>query len=203
MNSVKATLVSYTPNYLDVLTGAISKCYEKKAGVKTLMKHCIEAGHLSVLEHINITLDLEFSFGVLGQFTRHRHMSPTVKSTRGADFNEEFYTPTGIISSPFLMEYIDHQLASFALYKKMIAGGIAHQDAAYVLTRATMTKLRVTANGRVWWEYLPKRLCSRAMPEHIEVASLIQQELAKAMPEIFDRNFKNCDKCTELSCSFH
>lgn len=200
---IKVTLVSFTPNYMDNISGAMSKCYEKKAGHKAVIKHAVEAGHFSSLEHSIITIDLEFSLAVLGQFTRHRHLSPTVKSSRGADFKPEFITPARIKDSKFLQEYLDFMFGAFYFYDRMVKSGIPHEDAAYVLPKGALTKLRVTANVRAWFEYLPKRLCNRAMPEHREVAKLIHKCLIEAMPEIFDRDFMNCADCKEHGCKFH
>ncbi len=49
-------------------------------------------------------------------------------------------------------------------YKECIADGLAEQDAAYFLPQGVETSLVVTGNFRAWYEYLPKRLCKRAMP---------------------------------------
>ncbi len=201
MKNVTATLVSFTPDYLEVIAGAMSKCYEKTVGTKGVLK-AVEAGHLSILEHAYATVDITCSLGVLGQLTRHRHFSPTVKSTRGADFKGDYIIPVRIENSKFLDEYIDFVLGAFRLYTKMIDAGIPHEDAAYVLPKATMTKLRLTGNFRAWFEYLPKRLCKRAMPEHRELAQLIHSELSFHIP-LFDKDFLNCGNCTEHGCSFH
>jgi thymidylate synthase ThyX len=52
---------------------------------------------------------------------------------------------------------------------------IDYQDLAYLLPQGTMTNMVVTGNFRAWYEYLPKRLCKRAMPEHRKVAEAIQE----------------------------
>ena len=76
------------------------------------------------------------------------------------------------------------------------------EAAAYLLPQGARTSIVVTGNFRAWFEYLPKRLCKRAMPEHRELADKIHKELATAVPEIFDRGFMNCANCTERSCNF-
>jgi thymidylate synthase (FAD) len=79
---------------------------------------------------------------------------------------------------------------------------IDYQDLAYLLPQGTMTNMVVTGNFRAWYEYLPKRLCKRAMPEHRKVAEAIHNLLAHYVPEVFDRNFLNCKNCTEKGCDF-
>lgn len=196
------TLVSYTPNVVENILGAMSKCYEKKVSLKGL-QHCIDAGHLSVLEHGQATFDIECSLAVLGQITRHRHLSFTVKSTRGANFEKKFYIPEKIKNSDFHSTFLNTISRCMSLYQSMIDDGIPHEDAAYILPKGIITKLRVTGNLRAWFEYLPKRLCKRAMPEHRKIAEAIHVELSKAIPEIFFRDFMNCANCREKSCSFH
>jgi len=50
---------------------------------KALIERVIESGHTSTLEHINVTFKLEnFTRDVLQELSRHRHASPSVKSTR-------------------------------------------------------------------------------------------------------------------------
>ena len=87
-------------------------------------------------------------------------------------------------------------------YQKALEEGVPEQDAAYLLPQGVRTSIVVTGNFRTWFEYLPKRLCRRAMPEHRELAEAIQKELAKAAPEIFNRTFMNCANCNERSCEF-
>ena len=61
----------------------------------------------------------------------------------------------------------------------------------------------ITGNFRAWYEYLPKRLCARAMAEHQELAKQILNILSESAPEIFGNNsFMNCENCKEKSCDF-
>ena len=74
---------------------------------------------------------------------------------------------------------------------------MSYQDARYYLPQGVKTSIVMSGNARAWYEYLPKRLCKRAMPEHKALA-----ELKATMPEIFNRAFMNCDRCTEAKCTF-
>lgn len=190
----KATLISYTQEYMEVLCTACSKPYGNNVtnkGVAAILK----SGHLSILEHCYASFEVECSVRVLGQLTRHRHLSFTCKSARGSNF-DTFYDP---ISKEV---YRSEDCLCFLGYEDMLDDGAAEQDAAYWLPQGAMTDIVVTGNFRAWYEYLPKRLCRRAMPEHRELAELIHKELAKVAPEIFDRCFLNCEHCTERSCEF-
>lgn len=200
-----ADLISMTPNYMPLLECACRQPYGKDVNEKSIKK-IIESGHLSVLEHCSASFLVTCSVRVLGQLTRHRHLSFTCKSARGSRFDkfiipDDFYafaknhgfTKEDVLwLSPTLMR----------MYRAYSTDGLAEQDAAYFLPQGVETSFVVTGNFRAWYEYLPKRLCKRAMPEHRKLAEAIQKCLADAAPEVFDRNFMNCAHCTERSCDF-
>lgn len=218
MDKVKVRLASYTPDYKELLMLACSKPYGKDVTMKGVQR-IIESGHLSVLEHCYASFEVDCSVRVLGQLTRHRHLSFTVKSARGSWFNDvvmpqaiEDYVVDLVVQYEDNEKKIAEAIADsknnatrhvLEEYKNAIEDGFSHQDAAYYLPQGVLTSMVVTGNLRAWYEYLPKRLCKRAMPEHRKVAEMIHAELKKAMPEIFDRDFLNCDNCKEHSCAFH
>lgn len=191
---MKAELVTITPNYIQLIQKAMGECYQRPVGEKTVKK-AVQAGHLSVLEHCVATFEITCSTSVLLQLTRHRHFSFTVQSSRGCVLTN--FHKTGI---PFVDDLlIDHM----ADYNYAVEEGCEHkEDAAYLLPKAAEYRLLITGNFRAWYDYLPKRMCKRAQKEHRELAYAIQKALAKAAPEIFDKDFLNCDECKEKSCSF-
>lgn len=190
---VKAEIVSITPNYMYLLKKAVGQCYQKGVGDKTI-EAIIKSGHLSVLEHCHVSFKVTCSISVLLQLTRHRHLSFTVQSSRGSELST--IHSTGI-------EFLDDLIAGVMEdYKYCMNECNKKEDAAYLLPKAAEYNLVVTGSFRSWFEYLPKRLCKRAQPEHRELALQMQKELAKAAPEIFDRDFMNCDTCKERSCYF-
>lgn len=193
-----AKLVSITPNYVELLKCACSKPYGRNVSMKTINDHIIAAGHLSVLEHCYASFEVECSVAVLGQLTRHRHLSFTCQSARGCEF-DEMVIPDALVAN---WDKGGMEMA-LVMYQAVLKDGVAPQDARYFLPQGVKTKIVVTGNFRAWYEYLPKRLCKRAMPEHRELAEAILEELKKAAPEIFDRNFMNCGvSCKEKGCAF-
>ena len=194
-------LISYSKDYMDIILGAISQCHGKPASPKVL-ESVISSGHLSVLEHAMATFEIQCSLAVLGQITRHRHLSPTVKSTRVAEFGE-FYVPGdvgGTVNGYYFGKSMEYSMCE---YRDLIARGVSRESAAYLLPKATMTSMYVSGNLRAWLEYLPHRLCSRALPEHRLIAERIASELTLAIPEVFNRELKRCNRgCVEKSCKF-
>lgn len=191
----KAELISITPDYMELLKTACSQPYGKDVTDKSVKK-IIESGHLSVLEHCYASFLVKCSVRVLGQLTRHRHLSFTVKSARGSQF-DTFVNPFTFERGP-----LDDVSAGIDYVDAIVFENAKEEQAAYYLPQGVETSMVVTGNFRAWYEYLPKRLCRRAMPEHRKLAELIHQELAKAAPEIFERTFLNCSNCIESSCEF-
>ena len=164
------------------------------------IKAIIKSGHLSVLEHCYASFEVKCSVRVLGQLTRHRHLSFTVKSARGSKF-DKLVIPYGMLgklkdNGALIVD------AAFEAYNTALQSGVSEQDAAYLLPQGAETEMVITGNFRAWYEYLPKRVCKRAMPEHRQLAYNILRELGKAAPEIFHRCFLNCRNCEEKSCDF-
>lgn len=188
-------LISMTPNYMTLLQCACRQPYGKDVTEKSIKK-IIESGHLSVLEHCYASFLVTCSVRVLGQLTRHRHLSFTCKSARGSRF-DTLVNPYTLGRVP-LSDFNVGRTYNSALSDK----DTKEEQAAYFLPQGVETSLVVTGNFRAWYEYLPKRLCKRAMPEHRKLAEAIQKCLADAAPEIFDKNFMNCKNCTERSCDF-
>lgn len=188
-------LISMTPNYMTLLQCACRQPYGKDVTEKSIKK-IIESGHLSVLEHCYASFLVTCSVRVLGQLTRHRHLSFTCKSARGSRF-DTLVNPYTLGRVP-LSDFNVGRTYNSALSDK----DTKEEQAAYFLPQGVETSLVVTGNFRAWYEYMPKRLCKRAMPEHRKLAEMIQVRLADAAPEIFDKNFMNCKNCTERSCDF-
>lgn len=196
---VEAKLVSITPNYMELLKLACSKPYGNNVTNKGV-EAIINSGHLSILEHCYASFEVTCSVRVLGQLTRHRHLSFTVKSARGSKF-DKLVIPNGLREK--LEGYITLlEDTAFEAYNTAIQSGVSEQDAAYLLPQGAETSMVITGNFRAWFEYLPKRLCKRAMPEHRRLAAMILEELQTAAPEIFKRNFLNCANCKERTCEF-
>jgi thymidylate synthase ThyX len=78
---------------MELLKTACSKPYGNDVSEKGIQA-IIKSGHLSILEHCYASFEIECSVRVLGQLTRHRHLSFTCKSARGSKF-DTFVLPDG------------------------------------------------------------------------------------------------------------
>lgn len=187
-------LISMTQDPMEVLKTAAGMCYQKKATDKVI-KHIIECGHLSVLEHCYATFEITCSVTVLLQLTRHRHLSFTCQSTRGSRLTS--YYDTGV-------KDVDCNVAEqMSIYNEVCDDpDIPLEDAAYLIPKGAEYKLVVTGNFRAWFEYLPKRLCKRASKEHRLLAQMIYGMLSAKVPEVFNYVTLPCETCKESGCSF-
>ena len=194
-------LISFTKDYLDVLGVAVGMPYSNgnKASIKTIQK-VIDSGHLSVLEHCNCVVEVERSVAVLGQLTRHRHLQFTVKSARGSKFDmDSFVLPADAPQSVV----VALKKAIYNYLDILEETNNNYDVARYVLPQGIKTKLVLSGNFRAFYEYLPKRLCHRAMREHRELAEQIHTQLLINIPEVFNRHFIGCADCKELGgCTF-
>lgn len=189
-----AKLISVTPDAMTLLKCAAGQCYQKEAS-DTVIRHIIEAGHLSVLEHCYATFEITCSITTLLQLTRHRHFSFSVQSSRGSELTSVYETGDDMIDhmTKYMMQ---------VYHEKVTEGDQKKEDLAYMLPKAAEYKLVLTGNFRAWFEYLPKRLCKRASKEHKELAQQIYQALVTACPQVFGNVKPNCKSCNEKRCSF-
>lgn len=204
---MKVKLVNYTPLYIS--TVAMGKCYGMTTTTDSLVR-AAKAGHWSLLEHVFVTFDIEMSQKCLAQITRHRHLSFTVKSTRGTNFSNNGYFDShehdwsGIVNRTLIAERVNKVIENqIKEYQKLIEDKVPYQIAGYVLPLATNVTMTVSGNLRAWMEYLPKRLCKRASREHQAIAREIYKKLNDAYPEIVNLEMLGmCEGCKEVSCDF-
>lgn len=187
-------LIDITPNAMDKLAKIASVCYQSKPSEK-VVKKILDMGHWSVFEHCYATFKIEMSLATLLQMTRHRHLSFTVQSSRATEL-KDFYAP----EDSRVFDTVEENMTRYHIRSN--SGNYKQEDLLYMLPKAAIYEAYVTGNFRAWLEYLPKRMCARAMKEHRETAEAIQFILAEHYPEIFDDVGPRCEYCHEKSCNY-
>ena len=185
-------LISITQNHMDLLKEAIGMCHQTQVSDR-VVKHCIEAEHMSVLEHAYASFKVKCSIQTLLQLTRHRHLSFTVQSSRVTDLKNYYETGDWFVdemNKDTMNEYLSNPVSR-------------QEQKAYMLPKAAMYNLVVTGNFRAWYEYLRKRLCARTQTEHRKLAEEIHQTLCLYAPQVFEYCTAPCSTCKEKSCVFH
>ncbi len=167
------------------------------------LRHIIEIGHLSVLEHGSVTFYLT---GVSRSFTheliRHRHFSYSQLSQRYVpERNAAMVEPDVIAEEPELhAKFVAAAEASVRAYTELLEGlekkyadvenatlrrKQARQAARAILPNATETRIVVTGNYRAWRHFIGMRATEHADIEIRALAIECLRQLQAKVPNVF------------------
>ena len=211
-------LISHTENPEKTIASAAKLCYSSKASVDDLMKdltpksvdkfikHLIEIGHESPLEHASFTFAIEgVSRSLTHQLVRHRLASYSQRSQRYCSESEsEFVIPSTIMNNTSAAREYGKLMSRIGeTYNQLIAWGIPKEDARYILPNACTTRIIVTMNLREYLHFFNERCCTRAQWEIRELAFKMLKILQKDFPLLFNNAGAKCVKgyCPEGSMS--
>ncbi len=192
-------ILHYTPAYIMVdaariATGSISDSFDAD---KRLIKKIIELEHDSVLEHLVYTVKIkDISRALLQEWSRHRHISQTVESTRYGlrkiinnlkidDYSNEQYEQ--LVNKLFIIpEDIDiHDTTYKPVYMDLIKNilnfsGERNDIAKYFLPESFKTKLIATINAREL-DYI---ITLRSKPNVLPEFRLLTQQLQRTLLQL-------------------
>jgi len=167
------------------------------------LRHILEVGHLSVLEHGTVSF---YFTGVSRSFTheliRHRHFSYSQLSQRYVPEREAaMVEPEAIASDPELhKKFVEASEAAVRAYNELLEGleakyadvpnatlrrKQARQAARAVLPNATETRIVVTGNYRAWRHFIAMRATEHADVEIRELAVECLRQLQSVAPNVF------------------
>lgn len=161
----------------------------KESMLKTI-KHCLNSGHQSVVEHQSFMFFISgVSRALTHQLVRHRLASYSQQSQRYCKLKPEeqfkFVVPPSIEKSTALDEYMDFMEDCKRMYNYLIEAGIPAEDARYVLPNASCTNITVTMNLRQLMHFCNERMCLTAQWEIREMTRLMYNEITKVLgPEL-------------------
>lgn len=185
------------------------------------LRHILQVGHLSVLEHGTVTFYLRgVSRSLTHELIRHRHFSYSQLSQRYAPSGSaDMVEPDVIAADPDLhARFVAATDASLAAYRELLvgleehfaAGGTsatlrrkqARQAARSVLPNATETRIVVTGNYRAWRHFIAMRASEHADVEIRALAVNCLRELQRIAPNVFsDFEITNLPDGTEVASS--
>ena len=165
------------------------------------LRHILQVGHLSVLEHSSATFYVTgVSRSLSHELIRHRHLSISELSQRFHG-DEPAVAPPAIAADAELTARFElADAASRAAYAELLAaleeslpdvptGTLrrkqARQAARAVLAQATPTKLVVTGNYRAWRHFIGMRASDAADAEIRGLAVAVLRELQAVAPHVF------------------
>ncbi|CCG04561.1 FAD-dependent thymidylate synthase [Blastococcus saxobsidens] len=167
------------------------------------LRHILEVGHLSVLEHGTVSLYLTgVSRSLTHELVRHRHFSYSQLSQRYVpEGDAAVVEPAVIAEDPELHEQFRAATeASLAAYRRLLERleerfadvpnatlrrKQARQAARAVLPNATETRVVVTGNYRAWRHFIAMRASEHADVEIRELAIACLRELQQVAGNVF------------------
>ncbi|MGY2128686.1 FAD-dependent thymidylate synthase [Blastococcus sp. SYSU DS0617] len=167
------------------------------------LRHILEVGHLSVLEHGTVSMYLTgVSRSLTHELVRHRHFSYSQLSQRYVPEHEaEMVEPAVIAEDPELHAlFLASTEAALAAYDQLLAGleqrfadatdatlrrKQARQAARSVLPNATGTRIVVTGNYRAWRHFVAMRASEHADVEIRALAIACLRELQRVAGNVF------------------
>lgn len=168
------------------------------------LRHILEVGHLSVLEHGTATFYLTgLSRSCTHELIRHRHFSYSQLSQRFVpERDAAMVEPAVIAEDPELHKrFVAATEAALQAYDELLAGlerkfadvpsatlrrKQARQAARSVLPNATETRIVVTGNYRAWRHFVAMRATEHADVEIRAVAVACLRELQRVAPNVFN-----------------
>lgn len=202
----QVTLFNCTP-LKNAIYGARTCTATSRHGVRDddpVLNFCINAGHWSVLEHINYTLCIRnISRALLQQIARHRHTSLSVESTRYTlqmlkKRPKVFMNMVGRILTFALnnpteaKQYAQHYYnmanlleANYTEIINLLDKGMSNDELKYFLPECHPTSLTITLNARALMELFQKRTGKEALKEFRFLCLNIYKELPKEHKEMY------------------
>lgn len=152
-----------------------------------LLKHVIESGHHSTLEHQQLTFLISgVSRSLTHQLVRHRLCSISQASQRYIEFKDgtfDYVIPSKIKNSPEALEVFEAAMNGISkAYSTLIDLGLPAEDARAVLPNACATNLTWSCNLRELMHVCNERLCTCAQQEIRQLVTEIKNATVKQLP---------------------
>jgi thymidylate synthase (FAD) len=180
-----------------------SKPSPKTATNAAYIKHIIDVGHFSVLEHASVSFYITgISRSCTHELIRHRHLSYSQLSQRYVpEKDSHVVVPPGMEDDPELRQILTAAAdTSRAAYTELLAKleakladqpnavlrrKQARQAARAVLPNATETHIVVTGNFRAWRHFIAVRASEHADVEIRRLALACLRHLQEVAPAVF------------------
>jgi thymidylate synthase (FAD) len=171
----------------------------KNPEYKKLLRSCLRNKHVSVFEHVNLTMELETDIATSKQLIRHRSFTWQEFSRRYSAKEVEFVpiearkqdlknrqntTEDLDISDKtwFTVQKEMIEMKAKAAYEEGVSKGIGKECLRYFLPQSLKTKLYMTGNIRSFVHYIDVRTQKSTQKEHRLLAEAIKKEFARHFP---------------------
>ena len=209
--SFKILRIDDEESIVRLLETAARNCYKSsmsdtiEEGLDFLDRRIVQSGHHSVLEHINITVEIICDRGVSHEIVRHRIASYSQESTRYCDYSKGKYGKEITVIRPSFwmkedkdcyavvehkerlrMKWYSAMLGAERTYLDLLEGGASAQEARSVLPNSLKTDIIMTTNLRSYINFFQQRTAPGAHPQMREIARPMLDEFKRRVPLIFD-----------------
>ena len=209
---MQVKLLNITPNaeeHIVEIARVSSSRKNKKDKPEGLLRYLVQHKHWSPFEHGHATFEIETSKAIGIQLIRHRSFSFQEFSQRYQDVNrlddmfeyielreqceDNRQSSTKVIDPTIVYRGDDVQATELIknhlhnskdLYNKLLANGVAREQARMVLPLTTRTKIHMTGTIRSWIHFLELRDDEHAQKEIQLIAKEIKKQLKKELPVI-------------------
>ena len=163
------------------------------------VKMIVKRGHLSVIEHLSVTVRVICDRGVSHEIVRHRIASYTQESTRYCNYSKGKFGSEITVIKPCFWDETDEKYLVWKntieqieiSYNKLIELGATPQEARSILPNSLKTEIVMTMNLREWHHFFTLRTSNAAHPQMREIAVPLLSEFQKLIPIIFDDILEN------------
>lgn len=177
-----------------------------KTGDK-LLKYCIEHGHWSIFEQVDMTVEIKTSRAIAAQILRHRSASfqefsqrySNIQNIEDIELRKQGKTNRQVgdeVVNPIITDYVEgtgqdaNDVIDYTIrhclhtYNQLIDAGVARECARMVLPLATQTTMYMKNNVRNWIHYIELRTKEDTQKEHREIAEQIKAIFIQQFPII-------------------
>ena len=168
-------------------------CYKSEHKIardsaEKFVKRLIKIGHLSVIEHAQITIRMICDRGISHELVRHRIGSYSQESTRYCNYENEiiFIKPLFREGSVEYFFWESVMMKAEGAYQSLIRFGAKPEEARDVLTNSLKTEVVVTYNIRQWRHFLKQRMAPGCHPKMRKLARLCLNDLKHSFPVFFE-----------------
>jgi thymidylate synthase (FAD) len=149
---------------------------------KAVVRSCVARGHLSVLEHVNISLKCLTNIETYKDYTRHRHCAFTIEYTSFVKYKDVL--PVILVTDDAIPDHVTVALEA-AHYAYNAAPTKVGRD---YLPQCTAANMIMTTNIREWRHIIGLRGDPNDNPLTIELRDMIWTTLNNHYPFFFPRN---------------
>lgn len=173
-------------------------CYKSEDAMtnesaEKLIRHMLERGHESPIEHYSVSVRITCDRGVSHEWVRHRIASFSQESTRYCNYSKAKFGSELTFIRPYFAKVGSELYANWEsamrsaekAYFEMLDLGAKPEDARSVLPNSLKTEFICTMNLREWRHFFKLRCALAAHPAMREISVPLLGEFREMMPVLF------------------